>query len=76
MTEQTPDGTPWQCSSGREFMMFENYYCNRCKGDPTPEEPMCEIAFTAFSGGQPKEWVYRDGKAFCTKFELIQEAAQ
>ena len=76
MTETTPDGTPWQCASGRQFMMFENYYCNRCKLDPPPEEPMCEVAAKAFVGIQPDEWVYKNGKAFCTKFDLIQEAAE
>lgn len=71
------EGAPYRPSNSDDGCAFTDYYCENCKHDNfgfNDEAEGCEILVLALIGEQPKEWIWKNGIPFCTKFEERTEA--
>ncbi len=73
--EEVMPEKPYQPSNGSEGDFFMAEWCNRCAHEGDEEGfdycPIIDLSMTydVMDPEYPKEWIYRDGKPTCTKFE-------
>jgi hypothetical protein len=62
---------PYMPANGTEGDIFESHWCCNCDFVPDIETGECHVLMNAFSGVQPKEWIYHDNEPICTAFKKI-----